>query len=167
MYVCISTTHQYHCTIIFSALCNANVQLTGLNTLHINTKREQHLLYIVFVHSCMSCAWFPYSRLLFSPLALLLNLWKLFWQVPIDQMTRSLILALSVCYYARLQDRTQYEKQICRAFQYPLSLPDGVRSFREEIQWYVDSHVRTYHVCIYLSITSIITLEHLYVHMYL
>ena len=63
-------------------------------------------------------------------------------------MTRSLILALSVCYYARLQDRTQYEEQVCRAFQYPLSLPGGVRSFREEIQWYVD--IAVYFLCTYV-----------------
>lgn len=57
-------------------------------------------------------------------------------QPSCHRMTRSLVLALSVSYYARLQNRVQYEKEVYGGFQDPLSLPGGIKGFREEIKWY-------------------------------
>ena len=51
-------------------------------------------------------------------------------------LTRSLILAISVCYHARLSDRTDYEERIAQQFKAPLSLSGGVEQFRNEIRWY-------------------------------
>ena len=50
-------------------------------------------------------------------------------------LTRSLILALSVCYHARLSNREEYEEGVAREFVAPLNLPDGVQQFRNEIRW--------------------------------
>ena len=66
-------------------------------------------------------------------------------QVPItvtDKTTRAIILALGVCYHARLEKRDAYEKKIVAAFKYPLHLPgpdldDKVEQFRNEIRWFV------------------------------
>ena len=50
-------------------------------------------------------------------------------------LTRSLILALSVCYHARLSNRNEYEEGVAREFVAPLNLPGGVQQFRNEIRW--------------------------------
>ena len=55
---------------------------------------------------------------------------------PPDPITRSLILAISVCYHARLQEREDYEKGVASQFVFPLRLPGGTAQFRNEIQWY-------------------------------
>ena len=52
-----------------------------------------------------------------------------------DPVTRSLILALSICYHARLQDRGDYENSISKQFVQPLALPEGAEQFRNEIKW--------------------------------
>ena len=54
-----------------------------------------------------------------------------------DPITRSLLLAISVCYHARLQDREEYEEGVTAQFVAPLGLPGGAVQFRDEIQWYV------------------------------
>ena len=51
-------------------------------------------------------------------------------------LTRSLILAVSVCYHARLSDRTHYEQGIAQQFKAPVALSGGVEQFRNEIRWY-------------------------------
>ena len=53
----------------------------------------------------------------------------------IGKITRALILSLSVCYHARLQDRTDYEEKVSKQFVNPLSLPGGGDRFRNEIRW--------------------------------
>ena len=53
-----------------------------------------------------------------------------------DAITRSLLLAISVCYHARLQDREDYEEGVTAQFVAPLGLPGGAAQFRDEIQWY-------------------------------
>ena len=53
-----------------------------------------------------------------------------------DPITRSLLLAISVCYHARLQDREDYEEGVTAQFVAPLGLPGGAAQFRDEIQWY-------------------------------
>ena len=50
-------------------------------------------------------------------------------------LTRSLILAVSVCYHARLGDRKEYEEGIAKEFTPPLLLSGGVEQFRNEIRW--------------------------------
>ena len=53
-----------------------------------------------------------------------------------DPFTRAVILAVSVCYHARLQDRRDFEEGISGQFVSPLALPNGVEHFRDEIRWY-------------------------------
>ena len=53
-----------------------------------------------------------------------------------DPITRSLLLAISVCYHARLRDREDYEEGVSAQFVAPLGLPEGAAQFRKEIQWY-------------------------------
>ena len=53
-----------------------------------------------------------------------------------DPITRSLLLAISVCYHARLRDREDYEEGVSAQFVAPLGLPGGTAQFRREIQWY-------------------------------
>ena len=55
----------------------------------------------------------------------------------IGKITRALILSLSVCYHARLQDRDAYEDGVSEQFANPLSLPGGDDQFRDEIRWSV------------------------------
>ena len=54
-----------------------------------------------------------------------------------DPITRSLLLAISVCYHARLQDREDYEEGVTAQFVAPLGLPGGAAQFRDEIRWCV------------------------------
>jgi len=53
-----------------------------------------------------------------------------------DPISRSLILAISVCYHARLQERKDYEEGVASQFVAPLRLLGGAAQFRDEIQWY-------------------------------
>ena len=55
--------------------------------------------------------------------------------VVITDLTRSLILAVSVCYHARLSDRKEYERKVAREFSAPLLLSDGKIEFRNVIRW--------------------------------
>ena len=55
----------------------------------------------------------------------------------IGKITRALILSLSVCYHARLQDRDAYEDGVSMQFANPLSLPGRDDQFRNEIRWLV------------------------------
>ena len=52
-----------------------------------------------------------------------------------SNITTALILAVSVCYHARLQKRTKYEDRVCAKFVAPLALPGGAAQFRNEIIW--------------------------------
>ena len=49
----------------------------------------------------------------------------------LGNVARSLVLAVSVCYHARLQDREEYEEGVAKQFTPPM-LPD---QFRDEIRW--------------------------------
>ena len=50
-------------------------------------------------------------------------------------LTRSLVLAVSVCYYARLSDREDYVRGVVKEFVTPLALPGGREQFGNEIRW--------------------------------
>ena len=57
---------------------------------------------------------------------------------PVSQssdLTHSLILAVSVCYHARLSDRTEYEDKVAHEFTAPLALHGGATEFRNVIRW--------------------------------
>ena len=54
----------------------------------------------------------------------------------VDFITRALILSLSVCYHARLQERAEYEEGVVAQFMAPLDC-DSVDIFHEEIKWLV------------------------------
>ena len=53
----------------------------------------------------------------------------------VNEITRALILALSVCYHARLQDRGEYVDGVVEQFKSPLVVPGGVEQFCNEIRW--------------------------------
>ena len=58
-------------------------------------------------------------------------------QHPSD-ITSALVLAVSVCYHARLsqgQHRTEYEEIVAAKFAAPIALPGGAAQFRNEITW--------------------------------
>ncbi|XP_041354620.1 E3 ubiquitin-protein ligase rnf213-alpha-like [Gigantopelta aegis] len=50
-----------------------------------------------------------------------------------DDLTKSLILALGVCYRASLRSRDEYDDHVISFFQNPCSLPGGVRQFVDVI----------------------------------
>ena len=50
-------------------------------------------------------------------------------------LTCSLILAVSVCYHARLTKRTDFENRVAGIFTAPLALSRGVEEFRNVIKW--------------------------------
>ena len=50
-------------------------------------------------------------------------------------VTRALILAISITYHAKLQKRIDYEEEISAMFKDPLVLPRGAEQFRDEIKW--------------------------------
>ena len=52
-------------------------------------------------------------------------------------IARALILALSVCYHARLQNRAEYEDGVATHFRGPIQLQGGAQQFRDEIRWCV------------------------------
>ena len=52
-----------------------------------------------------------------------------------SDITRALILAVSVCYHARLQVRKEYEDGIIQQFTNPLVVT-GRDQFCNEIRWY-------------------------------
>lgn len=45
------------------------------------------------------------------------------------------MLAMSVCYHARLKIRTEFEKGIAKHFTGPIELSGGDKQFRNEIRW--------------------------------
>ena len=51
----------------------------------------------------------------------------------IDRITWSLILALGVCYQARLTDRREYRESVARSFRHPCRLPGGAERIEREI----------------------------------
>ena len=59
----------------------------------------------------------------------------------INDITRALVLSLSVCYHARLQNRDEYEEMIAQEFTGTLCLPRGSEQFRNEIRWWVTKYV--------------------------
>ncbi len=61
---------------------------------------------------------------------------EIIYQSP-GRIARALVLSLSVCYHARLQDRREYEYGVINSFTGPISLPNGAEQFRDEIRWYI------------------------------
>ena len=53
----------------------------------------------------------------------------------VNEITRALILALSVCYHARLQEREEYVDGVVQQFKSPLGIPGGAKQFCNEIKW--------------------------------
>ena len=47
----------------------------------------------------------------------------------------SMIVSLTVCYYARLIDRGEFETQVVGVFSSPLVLANGKETFTETIYW--------------------------------
>ena len=66
--------------------------------------------------------------------------------VPVDEhyLTTAMILTLSVCYHARLQERADYEELVSASFTSPLNLSGGAQQFRNEIKWYSVQHIKFY-----------------------
>ncbi len=55
----------------------------------------------------------------------------------VDDITRSLLLAVCVCYHARLQDREAFEDGVSNQ----LAIAGGADRFRSEIAWLVPMYV--------------------------
>lgn len=51
----------------------------------------------------------------------------------VDDVTRSLVLALGVCYHACLKNREQYRETVAAFFVPPLHLPEGADTIAKEI----------------------------------
>ena len=49
--------------------------------------------------------------------------------INLKDLTRSLVLAINVCYHARLNDRKEYEEGVAKEFTTPLALVGGVHHF--------------------------------------
>ena len=57
-----------------------------------------------------------------------------FLQEPIDPMTRALVLAIGVCYHAKLQEKRQdYREVVAQSFKAPCVLPGGEKQILREI----------------------------------
>lgn len=56
----------------------------------------------------------------------------------IDRITWSLILALGVCYQARLQKRDEFREEVAKAFRHPCLLPGGPERIEREISRWVN-----------------------------
>ena len=54
-----------------------------------------------------------------------------------QRMTHSLVMALAVCYHARLTVREDYETKVCAQFKPSLNLQGGTEQFRSEITRYM------------------------------
>ncbi|CAC5418278.1 RNF213 [Mytilus coruscus] len=54
-------------------------------------------------------------------------------QQNMDEVTRSLVLALGVCYHACLKNREEYRETVAQYFRPPLQLPGGAEQIEEEI----------------------------------
>lgn len=50
-------------------------------------------------------------------------------------VSRALVLSLSICYHARLENREEYEEGVTRYFTGPIELVDGADQFRDEMRW--------------------------------
>ena len=56
----------------------------------------------------------------------------MYFQGP-DDLTRSLVLALGVCYHARLNNRRDYRRAVARHFVPPSDLKGDADAMEEEI----------------------------------
>lgn len=55
-------------------------------------------------------------------------------QEPIDPVTRALVLAIGVCYHAKLQEKRQdYRKVVAQSFKAPCLLPGGEKQILREL----------------------------------
>ena len=61
---------------------------------------------------------------------------KLLKERNLQNTTTALILAVSVCYHARLQERKEYEGIVASKFAEPMALGEcAAQLFRNEIMW--------------------------------
>ena len=64
-------------------------------------------------------------------------------QDSITPLTRALVLAIGVCYHAKLQDRREeYRTVVARSFKAPCSLPGGHKQIHREISRYEESLIQ-------------------------
>lgn len=74
-------------------------------------------------------------------------------KVSVDNdTTRSLILAVSVCYHARLTSRLEFENGVVQQFEHPLKLI-GRDQFCDEIRWY--TVIKIHCICYYETFTGV------------
>ncbi|XP_053388233.1 E3 ubiquitin-protein ligase rnf213-alpha-like, partial [Mercenaria mercenaria] len=64
----------------------------------------------------------------------------------VDDLTRSLILALGVCYHACLKKRKQYRRYIASYFKLPCPLPNGDKQIKAEIETCQDVFLEQVHL---------------------
>ena len=64
-------------------------------------------------------------------------------QDSITPLTRALVLAIGVCYHAKLQDRREeYRTVVARSFKAPCLLPGGQKQIHREISRYEESLIQ-------------------------
>ena len=92
----------------------------------INSQSATEVECLIFLTNTCSCITSAFCSVVFSQ------------EPPSDlsNATRSLILAVSVCYHARLQDRAEYEQGVAAQFTGPITLSRGAAQFCKEIKWY-------------------------------
>ena len=82
-----------------------------------------------FVYICYTIQWLyrhnAFSLVFFFPKETLSD--------EIDPITWSLILALGVCYQARLTYRDKYRETVAKSFRQPCRLPGGAERIEREI----------------------------------
>ena len=93
----------------------------------INAKTDTEVKCLVLI---------SYKYMWFIPPTLCLVVFSQEPPSDLNVTTRSLILAVSVCYHARLQDRAEYEQGVAAQFTGPIALSKGAAQFCEEIKWY-------------------------------
>lgn len=82
-------------------------------------------------------------------------------QDRVDDVTRSLILALGVCYHACLKSRPEYRKHIARFFHAPCQLPGGDEQIKEEIERWHFTYIFLYYIIIlHLYILETLSQKH-------
>ena len=95
---------------------------------------------------CVSLRKFNYVRGVQSGVARILSKRIMILYIPQDSispLTRALVLAIGVCYHAKLQERREeYRTVVARSFKAPCLLPGGQKQIHREISRYEESLIQ-------------------------
>ena len=95
---------------------------------------------------CVSLRKFNYVRRVQSGVARILSKRIMILYIPQDSispLTRALVLAIGVCYHAKLQERREeYRTVVAHSFKAPCLLPGGQKQIHREISRYEESLIQ-------------------------